>query len=75
MADIADIANDRVEQLQAEALKRQVGKSAPEMHPDFNGMDCVDCAEPVQPARLTLGRVRCVQCQRALESRRARGLA
>jgi len=25
--------------------------------------ECVDCGEPIQPARLALGRVRCVDCQ------------
>jgi RNA polymerase-binding transcription factor DksA len=75
MADIADIANDRAEQLLARALSKQVGKSAPESHPDFNGRDCVDCVEPIPAERRQLGKVRCVGCQGVLERRRALGLA
>ena len=67
MADIADIANDRVEQHLSDALSRQVGKSAPETHPEFNGVDCIECNEPIPPARLSLHKVRCVECQSRLE--------
>ena len=75
MADIADLANDRAELHLQKALAGQVGKSAPESHPDFNGTDCVECSDPIPPKRLAWGRVRCVGCQTELESRRARGLA
>ncbi len=75
MADIADLANDRAALILERALGAQVGKSAPETHPEFNGTDCVDCAEPIAKPRLALFKVRCVLCQSALESRRARGLA
>jgi RNA polymerase-binding transcription factor DksA len=74
VADIADIANDRVEQHLAAALGKAVGKSAPESHPDFDGENCVACIEPIPAARLALGKVRCVACQATLESRRRRGL-
>ena len=73
MADIADIANERAELHLATALSRAVGKSAPETHPDFNGLDCVDCLEPIPAARLALGRVRCVECQERREKRIAMG--
>ncbi len=73
--DIADIANDRAELILERALRAQVGKSAPETHPDFNGKDCVDCEELIPPARLALGKVRCVECQGILERRRGLGLA
>ena len=74
MADIADLANDRAELHLQTALRGQVGKSAPEVHPDFDGQNCVACAEAIPAPRLALGRVRCVVCQSVLESRRARGL-
>lgn len=73
MADIADIANDRAELYLDRALERQIGKSAPETHPDFDGNHCVDCEEPILVARLKLGKVRCVPCQQRLEKRRAMG--
>lgn len=75
MADIADIANDRAELILGAALSKQVGKSAPESHPEFDGEHCVDCAIQIATGRLALGKVRCIGCQSDLESRRARGLA
>jgi RNA polymerase-binding transcription factor DksA len=29
--------------------------------------DCIDCGDEILPARLALGRVRCVSCQQDLE--------
>lgn len=75
MADIADLANDRAEEHLADALRAAVGKSAPETHPDFNGSDCVACDEPIPPARILLGKVRCVECQSRLERWRRVGSA
>lgn len=74
MADLADLADARIEQHLADALTRQVGKSAPETHPDFDGERCIQCNETIPLARLSLHKIRCVQCQSALESARARGL-
>lgn len=73
MADIADIAQERVEEHLAKSLAAQIGKSAPETHPNFNGLDCVDCEDPIPEARLAHGRVRCVACQTRLEQRRKMG--
>lgn len=62
---------------QLEALQRQVSISAatraasPEKHPDFDGSHCVDCDGDIPAGRLTLGKVRCVYCQTALEKRNA----
>lgn len=75
MADIADLANDRMEELRTQALQKQVGKSAPESHPDFDGVNCIACNEPIVPARLMLHKVRCVPCQELLERTRRLGLA
>lgn len=71
--DPADIANDTLEVCQADALRRQLGSSAPETHPDFDGTHCVndDCGIVIPAKRLALGRVRCVDCQGALERSRA----
>ena len=73
MADIADLASDRIEQHLADSLARQVGKSGPESHPDFDGENCVACDEAIPPARLALGKVRCVECQARLERWRVMG--
>lgn len=75
MADPADLADARIAQHLADALTRQVGKSAPESHPDFDGEHCIACDEPIPLARLALHRIYCIECQKKRESVRARGLA
>lgn len=67
MADIIDTASAFAARLNADALARARGKSASETHPDFNGLNCVDCGECIHPARLAMGKVRCVECQDFLE--------
>ncbi len=42
---------------------------APETHPDFDGIHCVECGEEIPDIRLRLGKVRCVECQSAIERR------
>lgn len=49
------------------SLAGQLGKSAPEKHPDFDGEHCVDCGIDIPAARLAHGRVRCVSCQGEIE--------
>lgn len=71
MADPADLGNERAELHLAFALARAVGKSAPESHPDFDGVHCIECAEPIPAERLLLHRIYCVECQRVRERRRA----
>lgn len=69
MADAADVAGETVEYCTEDAMRRARGKSAPEQHPDFDGENCVedDCGIAIPPARLALGKVRCVDCQSRLE--------
>ena len=74
MADIIDTANAFAARLNDDALDRARGKSEPESHPDFNGLNCVDCGDDILPARLLLNKVRCLDCQEVLESKKARGL-
>lgn len=70
MPDLADNADPIVELWTADAERRARGKSAPESHPEFDGLNCVDCAEPIHTARLAMGRVRCTECQSVIEARR-----
>ena len=65
--DHCDIATDTVDTCTADALARQIGKSDPEVDETFDGWHCVDCGEPIHPARLALGKVRCIGCQVDLE--------
>ena len=68
MADFADIGTATTEVCQADALRRQLGKSAPDaFDPAFDGESCVDCADHIHSARLAMGRVRCVECQEWLD--------
>ena len=74
MADPADIANDTLEVCQADAERRARGKSAPESHPDFDGIHCVqeECGVEIPAGRLALGKVRCRDCQELLETNKHR---
>ena len=74
MPDLADTADAPIELHRAESERQARGKSAAESHPDFDGVHCVECEDVILAARLALGKVRCVPCQRELESRKARGL-
>lgn len=67
---------DRVDALIETAREDAEGKCrralAPESHPDFDGAHCVedDCGEPLPPARLAMGRIRCTECQARREAGR-----
>ena len=66
MADIIDDAQKYNELYDEVAFKNHALKVAPEQHPDFDGTHCVDCEVEIQPQRLLLGRVRCIDCQEYL---------
>ena len=70
MVDIADAADASIERHLAESLRKQIGKSAAEWHPDFDGQHCIECNDDIAPARLALQRIRCYDCQTLLERRR-----
>ena len=67
VADIIDAADAVTELWTADAERRARGKSAPESHPGFDGLNCVDCGEEIPTGRLSMGKVRCVECQSTLE--------
>ena len=71
MADICDVADKGIERALEDARRRATGKSGPESDPRFDGTHCVepDCEVVIPPARLALGKVRCVDCQGLLEKR------
>jgi RNA polymerase-binding transcription factor DksA len=50
--------------------------NAPQSHPNFDGEHCVDCGAVIPAARLALAKVRCVECQEAVDSvtNRERGM-
>ncbi len=65
MADIADIAQERID---AENIVRMANINR------FNTPSrstCIECDEPIPPKRQALGGVKhCIDCQNALERRR-----
>lgn len=40
-----------------------------ESHPDFDGESCLTCGDLIPPARLAMGKIRCVACQSAREKK------
>lgn len=65
--DEADIASALEMGFIAQALEAHKAKVAKETHPDFDGENCLDCGEEIPELRLSMGRIRCVYCQEALE--------
>lgn len=66
-ADENERATLAEEQFTDAAIEAVREKAQPESHPDFDGAHCVECEALLPPARLALGRVRCVTCQAQLE--------
>lgn len=67
--DEGDIASALEMSFIAKALADHKNKVAPEKHPDFDGMHCIDCDSEIPRQRLDMGRIRCVDCQSELELR------
>jgi len=78
MADPIDIASDGELRNTQEHIRRQRLLAAPEQvqQSDANGVlywpitECNDCGEDIEPARLQMGKVRCVGCQTEKERRK-----
>ena len=71
-ADVLDRASQLEEQQRAARTNEIRQAAAPETHPDFDGVHCVEdgCGVEIPEARRALGKVRCVDCQQLLEDRR-----
>lgn len=65
--DDGDIASALERGFIAHALTLHKEKVAAEKHPDFDGESCLDCGAEIPELRLEMGRIRCVDCQTALE--------
>ena len=66
-ADIIDEANALATALTDGAISNARLAAAPESHPDFDGVSCVECGDTIPDGRLALGKVRCIACQTTLE--------
>lgn len=71
MPDQFDQATDIEMAQRDEALRAALRPDRPQRHVDFDGENCVSCAMPIPAKRLEMKRVRCVECQEAID-RRAR---
>ena len=71
VGDEVDRANDLAERENAHLLYQVRKKAGAQQEPLADGSypfpDCHDCAEPIEPGRLKLGRIRCFSCQEDLE--------
>lgn len=65
--DVADQAQDQIDAFNNQAVDRARKAAAPESHPEFDGEHCIECEIDIPPARLALGKVRCVECQQLHE--------
>ena len=70
--DEADHAQWQQLREQADIQSRAMQLNKPERHPDFNGLECVECGIEIPLVRLKMHKVRCVDCQNELEQERAR---
>ena len=68
--DETDHAQHQQLREQAAIQERARLMARPESHPDFDGSHCVECGDDMPEFRLKIGRVRCVECQQALETLR-----
>lgn len=65
--DIADQAADQEEAFRVMALKTITKANGPEFHPDFDGEHCISCGNQIEEGRLKLQKIKCVECQAAME--------
>lgn len=61
--DEAELASALESSLLSKALKDHKQKMAPQKHPNFDGLHCIDCEDDIHPDRLKMGRIRCTDCQ------------
>ena len=67
LTDEIDRASAIEAQFIEDALEVAIRRTAPETDPDFDGVHCIECAEGIPAARLKLGKIRCIECQTAIE--------
>ena len=69
-SDSLDHASDIQDNINKAGIAAAALRTAPQTHPDFDGVNCVTCGDELPQVRLAYGRIRCVICQTAIERRR-----
>ena len=64
--ELMDAAQEQQEATNRAAIER-VQLRLYETDPDFDGKHCIDGGEVIPPARLALGKIRCIRCQEIFE--------
>jgi RNA polymerase-binding transcription factor DksA len=67
-SDELDIAADLQQRSNDEGLAR-VREQLVQKDPRFNGVDCIECGDPLPAVRLAYKRVRCTPCQQEADDR------
>ncbi len=67
VGDEVEMACQLEAQLNEQALLRHRAKLGPQSHPDFDGHHCVECGIDIPLARIAMYRIRCVDCESAIE--------
>lgn len=67
--DPSDQASLQEEMFRSASIAAAAAACAPERHPDFDGVHCLDCGDEIPEGRLQMKRIRCVYCQTAKEKR------
>lgn len=65
--DEAELASALESSMLSKALLDHKQKMAPQKHPNFDGIHCIDCEDDIHPDRLKMGRIRCKDCQEHFE--------
>ena len=76
--DVLDRASALTARLNEAYVEEARHRARPEQKQNLDGSwpqtECEDCANDIEPGRLALGKIRCLGCQEARESRLKRGL-
>lgn len=67
LPDPVDAASIQEAKFTDEAVANVQAKLAAQKHPDFNGVNCLDCGDLIPPLRLKSGRIRCTSCESLIE--------
>lgn len=68
-ADEMDMASELEMMFNESAIAAVCCKLDPQHEEGFDGLNCVECEDPLPEIRLTMKRIRCVACQSVVESR------